>query len=67
MIKYGIRNGHKKYNFYGIPANIADKPEGYGIYLFKKGFNGYVEELIGEFELPITWHYKLFKLISKFR
>ena len=67
MIKYGIKNGFKKHNFYGIPANINEKPKDYGIYEFKRGFNGYVEELIGEFELPITKEYYLFKLIHKIR
>lgn len=67
MIKYGIEHGFKKHNFYGIPANINTHPKDYGIYEFKRGFNGYVEELIGEFELPITWHYHLFKIIRKFR
>ena len=67
LIKYGIEHGFKKHNFYGIPANINEHPKDYGIYEFKRGFNGYVEELIGEFELPITWHYNLFKLIHKVR
>ena len=67
LIKYGIENGFKKHNFYGIPANINKHPKDYGIYEFKRGFNGYVEELIGEFELPITWHYKLTKIINKLR
>ena len=67
LIKYGIENGFKKHNFYGIPANINEHPKDYGIYEFKRGFNGYVEELIGEYELPITWHYKLIKLIHKIR
>lgn len=67
MIKHGIKNGFKKHNFYGIPADINTHPKDYGIYEFKKGFNGYVEELIGEYELKITWHYYLFKLIHKIR
>lgn len=67
LIKYGIKNGFKKHNFYGIPENINEHPKDYGIYEFKKGFNGYVEELIGEYELPITWHYKLFKIIHKLK
>ena len=67
LIKYGIKNGFKKHNFYGIPANINEHPKDYGIYEFKRGFNGYVEELIGEYELPITWHYNLFKLIHKIK
>ena len=67
LIKYGIENGFKKHNFYGIPANINEHPKDYGIYEFKRGFNGYVEELIGEFELPITWHYNIMKLIHKIK
>lgn len=67
LIKYGIKNGFKKHNFYGIPAHINEHPKDYGIYEFKKGFNGYVEELIGEYELPITWHYSLFKIIHKIK
>lgn len=67
LIKYGLENGFKKHNFYGIPENINEHPKDYGIYEFKKGFNGYVEELIGEYELPISWHYYLMKLIHKIR
>ena len=67
LIKYGIEHGFKKHNFYGIPADINTHPKDYGIYEFKRGFNGYVEELIGEYELPITWHYKLMKLIHKIK
>ena len=67
MIKHGIKNNFKKHNFYGIPRDINTHPKDYGIYEFKKGFNGYVEELIGEFELPITWHYQIFKLIHKIK
>ena len=67
MIQYGIKHGFKKHNFYGIPANINTHPKDYGIYEFKRGFNGIVEELIGEFEFPITWHYYLMKFIHKIK
>ena len=67
LIKYGLANNFKKHNFYGIPADINTHPKDYGIYEFKRGFNGYVEELIGEYELPITWHYYLLKLIHKIK
>ena len=67
LIKYGIKNGFKKHNFYGIPANINEHPKDYGIYEFKRGFNGYVEELIGEYELPISKIYYIMKLIHKIR
>lgn len=67
MIKHGLKQGYKKHNFYGIPANINEHPKDYGIYEFKRGFNGYVEELIGEYELKISWKYFLFKLIHKIK
>lgn len=67
LIKYGIKNGYKKHNFYGIPANINTHPKDYGIYEFKRGFNGYVEELIGEYELPLSYHYYFFKLLHKIK
>ncbi len=67
LIKYGIKHGFKKHNFYGIPENINTHPKDYGIYEFKRGFNGYVEELIGEWELPINYKYNLFKLIHKIK
>ncbi|MGN0974305.1 MAG: peptidoglycan bridge formation glycyltransferase FemA/FemB family protein [Bacilli bacterium] len=69
MITRGIKNNDKfrRYNFYGIPANINEHPENYGIYDFKKGFTGYVEELIGEYELPTSIFYYIFKIISKIK
>ena len=67
LIRYGIKHGFKKHNFYGIPADINTHPKDYGIYEFKRGFNGYVEELIGEYEYPITWHYYVMKLIHKIK
>ena len=51
-MKYGKENGFKKHNFYKSKA-------------FIKSFSGIEEELIGEFELPISWHYYLFKWILK--
>ena len=39
----------------------------YGIYEFKTGFNGYIEELIGEFEIKTSPIYYLIKLIHKIR
>lgn len=63
MIKYGITNNYNKYNFYGITGDFNKKNPLYGLYLFKKGFDGYVEELIGEFDLvinkPLYYSYKI--------
>ena len=61
MIRYALNNGFKKYNFYGISGNFDKKSSEYGVYEFKKGFNGHVVELIGEFELPINHYYNLYK------
>ena len=68
MIKYAIENNYEVYNFYGISKNLVKSDEQYGIYEFKKGFGGQVVELIGEFELPISykyWFYLLKKNIRK--
>ena len=67
LIKYGIKHGFKKHNFYGIPDEINTHPKDYGIYEFKKGFNGYVEELIGEYELPLSKEYYMLHAIHKTR
>lgn len=64
MIQYAKKNGFKKYNFYGISGNFDPNDASYGVYDFKKGFTGYVEELIGEHELVISpLHYFLFQII----
>lgn len=55
MIKYAIENGYKKYNFYGISGDFKNKKdEMYGLYDFKRGFGGIVDEYIGEFDLIIS-------------
>lgn len=64
MIQYAVDNKFKKYNFYGIPANINTKPKDYGIYEFKRGFNGQVEELIGEYSLPINKYYYINHILN---
>ncbi len=67
MINYAIEHKYHRYNFYGISGNFDPNDKDYGIYDFKKGFTGYVEELIGEFELPIDIWYYLFQLIHKIK
>ena len=49
-----LERGVTRYNFYGING-IFDDPNdpGRGLLEFKQGFNGYVEELMGEFMLPV--------------
>lgn len=55
MLQEAIKTGCKKYNFYGVyPV------EGNGVYNFKLGFRGRVEELLGTFALPIGWLGRLY-------
>lgn len=67
MINYAVDHHYKRYNFYGITGNFDKKNKDYGMYEFKKGFNGKVIELIGELELPITYHYQIHFLLSSFK
>lgn len=67
MIKYAIKHKFKRYNFYGITGNFDKNDKDYGIYEFKTGFNGYVEELIGEYVYPTSPLYYLFDLIHKIK
>ncbi len=59
MIQYAIEHNFEKYNFYGISKPAKED----GVYNFKRGFTGYVEELIGDYELPVHPYYYLEKLI----
>ncbi|MEG2305759.1 MAG: peptidoglycan bridge formation glycyltransferase FemA/FemB family protein [Erysipelotrichaceae bacterium] len=65
MICYAIKHGYGRYNFYGISGDFRKEAEDYGVYDFKKGFNGVVEELIGDFYLPINK--KAFALYKKLK
>ena len=53
MIQDSIQNHLKRYNFYGQTGDFSETSEDYGVYEFKKGFGGIVEELVGDFVLPI--------------
>ncbi len=62
MIQEAIEHGCKKYNFYGVyPV------EGNGVYSFKLGFRGRVEELLGTFVLPIGVIGKIYTARLKYR
>ncbi len=66
IIKEAMKLGYKKYNFYGISGIFDPKDESYGVYAFKKGFPGQVEELLGDFVLVINRPlYRLYHKLSK--
>lgn len=53
MIQYGLKHRFKRYNFNGISGIFNDTAPDYGVYTFKKGFGGHVEEYSGYFHMPI--------------
>ena len=66
-IKDAYKMGYKYVNFYGISGDFNKENKYYGIYEFKKGFNGNVVEYIGEFTLPIGNTYKVFTKLKKIK
>ena len=65
MIKLAIKLKKDCYNFYGIKGVFDKNDPDYGVYLFKKGFNGQVIEYIGDFYLPISMYYYIQQLGRK--
>ncbi len=69
MIKWGIETGCELYDFQGISGDI-DNEQGsmYGLYRFKRGFSGRIDELVGELDYvykPLT--NKIFNFAVDFR
>lgn len=66
-IKDAYEMGYKYVNFYGITGDFDKSNKYYGIYEFKKGFNGNVIELIGQFSLKVTNFYDLYMTMRKIK
>lgn len=63
MIKWAIETGCEVYDFQGVSGNITDETRPiYGLYRFKKGFNGVLEEYAGEFDY--VYHPALKKMVD---
>lgn len=67
MIKYAADNNYQRYNFYGIKDVFDKNGKDYGVYEFKKGFNGYVEELLGAYEIGTDFTYKIYSIMRKIK
>jgi lipid II:glycine glycyltransferase (peptidoglycan interpeptide bridge formation enzyme) len=51
MIKWALETGCKVYDFQGVSGKVTQEDHHlYGLYRFKKGFNGRLDELCGEFD-----------------
>ena len=66
-IKDAYAMGYKYVDFYGITGDFDKSNKYYGIYEFKKGFNGNVVELVGQFTLPVTGFYKFYKTLKNIK
>ena len=51
MIKWAIEGNSTVYDFQGVSGDLSEDNPLYGLYRFKKGFNGDLTELAGEFEI----------------
>jgi len=50
MIKWAIESQCDIYDFMGIPHCDEENHSNYGVYRFKKGFNGEIVKYAGEFD-----------------
>jgi lipid II:glycine glycyltransferase (peptidoglycan interpeptide bridge formation enzyme) len=54
MIKWAINSGCRLYDFRGVSGDLSEDNPLYGLYRFKKGFNGDFCEFIGEFDYVLS-------------
>lgn len=51
MIRWAKSKGCTMYDFRGVPGHLTEDNPLYGLYRFKKGFNGEYTEFVGEWDL----------------
>lgn len=59
MIRWAKANGCRLYDFRGVSGDLTEENPLYGLYKFKKGFNGEFTEFIGEWDYvyrPLMYH-----------
>lgn len=67
MIKWAKANACKIYDFRGVSGDLSKDNPLYGLYRFKKGFNGTFTEFVGEFDLVFSpFYYKLWTNLEPF-
>lgn len=50
MIKWAVETDCTVYDFQGVSGDLSEGGPMYGLYQFKRGFNGQLDELAGEFD-----------------
>lgn len=67
MIKWAIKNNCLLYDFRGVPGDLSEDNPLYGLYRFKKGFNGDYTEFVGEYDLVFApFFYRLWTTLEPF-
>ena len=54
MIRWAIEKGSRIYDFRGVSGDISEDNPLYGLYRFKRGFNGDFTEFVGELNLVLN-------------
>jgi peptidoglycan pentaglycine glycine transferase (the first glycine) len=57
MIKWAKEHGCTMYDFRGVSGDLSEDNPLYGLYRFKKGFNGEFTEFVGEYDLVLSPFY----------
>lgn len=73
MIKWAIERGARVYDFRGVSGDLSEDNPLYGLYRFKRGFNGEFTEFVGEMDLVYSplmlawskWGSKVYRRINK--
>ena len=60
MIKWAVERGARIYDFRGVSGDIDESNPLYGLYRFKKGFNGEFTEFVGEMEYEFSHFLNVF-------
>ena len=53
MIQWAVERGARIYDFRGVSGDLSEDNPLYGLYKFKKGFNGEFTEFVGELDLVL--------------
>ncbi len=59
--------GFSYVNFFGISGYFTPGSLLYGVYEFKRGFSGEVEELVGEFNLKVSNTYYIYRILRRLK
>ncbi len=67
-IRWAKAQGSEIYDFWGAPDNFIESDSLWGVWRFKKGFNGQVVRHIGAWDFPTRpfWYWTLLTLIPKY-